>query len=229
MTCTLSYKGRTLECTLEEKPIINDKKYLILLVHGLFGNKEALYLPDLAKELPYSSARMSLGQDNGKPAIDIIDTVSTLFFIANHYISKGYEIHGIIGHSTGGLAALKYATTCERPLAHVINISTPYSLNDINVDHTLEALYNSMAGSSESQEREKILGYITDKEKEQFKSWSNSHRKQHTHTHKYIYIYICVCVHMSISELISIKWKHQTDKIFALIFITLLLKLLECL
>lgn len=67
--------------------------------------------------------------------------------VAKYFENKGYEIWAVVGHSRGknmiwdvymqlysfmigSTAGLKYATTCQKPLAHFVNVSGRYMMND---------------------------------------------------------------------------------------------------
>jgi hypothetical protein len=70
-----------------------------------------------------------------------------LFDIASYFENEGYEIWAVIGHSRGkrttwdgplfthlfligSTSCFKYATTCKKPLAHVVNVSGRYDMDD---------------------------------------------------------------------------------------------------
>lgn len=53
-----------------------------------------------------------------------------LHTVAKYFENQGYDIWAIVGHSRGSVAGLKYAATCEKPLAHFVNVSGRYKMND---------------------------------------------------------------------------------------------------
>ncbi|GAA5814842.1 hypothetical protein MFLAVUS_008345 [Mucor flavus] len=119
-------KGENLVGILNKK----DTNQLVLIVHGEQGHKDCLYQVGLAEKLPFSTFRFDFhgnGDSEGKPGYShIAQDTEDIHAIARHFESLGYEIYAIIGHGRGSLSGLKYATSCDKPLSHYVNIAAPH-------------------------------------------------------------------------------------------------------
>ncbi|KAG0169805.1 hypothetical protein DFQ28_002856 [Apophysomyces sp. BC1034] len=175
-------RGETIVGILEKKEDLTQR--LVLFAHSLFGHKDALYQPLLAKELPFSSFRFDFrghGESEGRANYaNITEDTEDLHTVAQFFKDKGYTIFAVLGHSQGALAALKYATTCEIPLSHCVNISGWYSMSANKVKDYVTKLH-------EAFDRQGTLGRnigkrdkngsidVTSDDVEKFTSWDNSH------------------------------------------------------
>ncbi|KAI9317669.1 hypothetical protein BX666DRAFT_1656955 [Dichotomocladium elegans] len=182
-------KGETIVGLLEEKHAIDagrERPRLVLIGHGAQGHKNYLFQKLLAQKLPYSSFRWDFrgnGDSSGRAGFaNIAEDVEDYHTIAKHFTRLGYEIWAIVGHSRGSTAGFKYATTCEVPLAHFVNVSARYQMND-------PQLYTRWPNMKEAMESQGFLEWkvrrrdqyeiykITREDINRFTSWDNSHGK----------------------------------------------------
>ncbi|SAL95557.1 hypothetical protein [Absidia glauca] len=129
--------GETIVGVLEGKPELDPTRHqrrLVLIAHGALGHKNYLYQRLLAEKLPFSSFRFDYrgnGESTGEAKYaNFGEDTEDLFEVAHYFENKGYEIWAVVGHSRGSASCFKYATTCDKPLAHVINVSGRYDMND---------------------------------------------------------------------------------------------------
>ncbi|KAI9266943.1 hypothetical protein BY458DRAFT_512293 [Sporodiniella umbellata] len=159
-----------------------EDKRLVLIVHGEQGHKNALYQKTLAKQLPYSSFRFDFhgnGDSSGNPGLDhIAEDTEDIHHVARHFESLGYTIYAIIGFNRGSLSGLKYATTCDRPLEHYVNISTPFYTKDecLISNEMKEDLKNKGSFSWKVYQKEELQSIQTSqKALDIYTAWDNSH------------------------------------------------------
>ncbi|KAI8987640.1 protein-tyrosine phosphatase-like protein [Mycotypha africana] len=172
ITSILNEQGEYIKGILVEKTPIAENNRLVLLLHGEQGHKDALYQPVLAERLPFSSFRFDFhgcGDSEGKPDYGrIARDVDDIRAVVAYFEGLGYEIFAIIGYSKGSLSGLKYATSCEKPLSHYINIAAPYNNKSaVRADDNQEwKVY---------REGELMTYNISSEELELYQSWDNSH------------------------------------------------------
>ncbi|KAI8056600.1 tyrosine phosphatase family-domain-containing protein [Syncephalis plumigaleata] len=111
------------------------KKRVIILCHGYQGHKNYLFLPKLARELPYDTFRFDFRGNGGSEGEFILDgftgEINDLKCAVDYLINKHqYEVYGIIGHSRGAVAALSYAVLHGDKVPHVVNISARFDFSD---------------------------------------------------------------------------------------------------
>ncbi|KAI7869862.1 hypothetical protein BDF14DRAFT_202394 [Spinellus fusiger] len=141
----------------------------------LIGHRDSLYQPLLAQALPYASVRMEFNPS--APYNSLQNNVQDLSTVTTYFKQQGYTIEGIVGHSNGAMAALKYATTCEQPLPHLVSIAPRYTMEDIDPDTYLSQIYDAMAISEKDKVNKDLLHQITEEEKKALLVWDNSHGK----------------------------------------------------
>ncbi|CAG8461596.1 5684_t:CDS:10 [Ambispora leptoticha] len=104
-----------------------------LILHGSLGNKDYLFLPKIAKSLPFDTFRFD-SSGNGESGGELLylsrkrdfeDIQIVINFLENEY---GYFIYAFIGHSKGGTRALGYVSLYNCKIPHVVNISGGYDL-----------------------------------------------------------------------------------------------------
>ncbi|KAI8084984.1 ectomycorrhiza-regulated esterase, partial [Halteromyces radiatus] len=172
---------------LEEKPerdLTRTKPRLILIAHGALGHKNYLYQRLLAEKLPYSSFRFDFrgnGDSSGEARYsNFAEDTEDIYEVANYFENQGYEIWALVGHSRGSASCFKYATTCEKPLAHVVNVSGRYDMKDSTTLPNLPANKKLLQEQGyflwSFKKQGKILETkVTVKEAERFANWDNSH------------------------------------------------------
>ncbi|KAI8638181.1 hypothetical protein BD408DRAFT_28371 [Parasitella parasitica] len=111
---------------------------VVLIIHGEQGHKDGLYQAELAEGLPFTSFRFDLsGNGESEGEFDfgriIAKHTADIHAVARHFENLGYQIFAIIAYGLGSLSGLKYATTCDKPLAHYINIAAPFDIKEIEV------------------------------------------------------------------------------------------------
>ncbi|CEP15548.1 hypothetical protein [Parasitella parasitica] len=133
----LNEKSEAIVGILEEKPEIDAERpqpRVVLIVHGILGHKDYLFQRVLAQTLPITSFRFDFrgnGESGGSPGYcNILEDTDDIHTVAKYFEDLGYEIYAVVGHSRGALSALKFATTCEKPLPIVVNLSGRYKMND---------------------------------------------------------------------------------------------------
>ncbi|CAO0802452.1 unnamed protein product [Mucor circinelloides] len=161
----INESGETIVGHLLEKS--NDK--IILIVHGEQGHKDGLYQTALAERLPFTSFRFDLsghGDSEGQFNFGhIAKHTADIHAVARHFESLGYEVFAIIAYGRGSLSGLKYATTCDKPLAHYINIAAPFENKEIDVPED-DKVY---------QKGKLVSIKINKSDIESFHEWDNSH------------------------------------------------------
>ncbi|KAG1488948.1 hypothetical protein G6F54_011792 [Rhizopus delemar] len=180
-TITIKNKDdETIVGILETKS--NENKKLVLLVHGEQGHKNGLYQELLAQQIPYNSFRFDLhghGDSEGQPSYNqIVKNTNDIHIIARYFESLGYEIYAVIAFDRGSLSGLKYATTCDKPLTHYINISTPFYTKDkslLSEEDRLSLEKNGYFIWKVYQKGQFNPIQVTQKEYEAYTSWDNSH------------------------------------------------------
>ncbi|KAI9356386.1 Alpha/Beta hydrolase protein, partial [Pilaira anomala] len=140
------------------------------------GHKDYLYQATLAEKLPFSSFRFDFhgnGDSEGKARYGhIAEDTEDIHAVAQHFESLGYEIYAVIGHGRGSLSGLKYATSCDKPLSHYVNIAAPYfeksttTTKSNNPDSFDWKVY---------QKGELIIKKMQQKEMDLYNSWDCSH------------------------------------------------------
>ncbi|KAI8384055.1 hypothetical protein BD560DRAFT_293266, partial [Blakeslea trispora] len=169
---------------LQEKPVLNatQQPRLALIVHGVLGHKDYLFQRLLAQELPLSSFRFDLrgnGESTGSPGFaNMLEDTEDIHTVAEYFETKGYQIYAVIGHSRGAIAAFKYATSCEKPLAIMVNISGRYKMNDNQIETTNRHLTDSLLKKGyfdwHVKQRDRIVTIkVTQDQVDKFYSWSN--------------------------------------------------------
>jgi uncharacterized protein len=95
---------------------INDSSspYIVILVHGTFGNKNNLFFPKFAESLKYNVLRFDLqgnGDSEGKFTIGGYKSeVEDIKTVVDWSRSQGYKVVALIGHSKGGMEVLIYSS-----------------------------------------------------------------------------------------------------------------------
>ncbi|KAI8328349.1 hypothetical protein BD560DRAFT_73389 [Blakeslea trispora] len=150
-----------------------DNNKLALLIHGDQGHKDSFYQAQLAEKLPLNSFRFDLhgrGQSEGHADYgDIARDVDDISAVAKYFEEQGYEIYAIVAYGRGSLSGLKYATSCDKPLSHYINIAAPYTNKDtrLGLDENHEwRVYRDSQWISIGVTKEQIQA---------FNSWENTH------------------------------------------------------
>ncbi|KAI7899279.1 protein-tyrosine phosphatase-like protein [Cokeromyces recurvatus] len=107
---------------------------LTYMYYTCIGHKDYLFHRLLAQTLPYTSFRFDFrgnGESEGSPGYcNILEDADDIHTVAKYFENLGYEIYAVIGHSRGALSSFKYATTCEKPLPIMVNISGRFKMND---------------------------------------------------------------------------------------------------
>ncbi|ORX61356.1 hypothetical protein DM01DRAFT_1121024 [Hesseltinella vesiculosa] len=109
-----------------------------------------------------------------------LEDLEDLRAVAQHFEKQGYEIFATVSHSRGSASCFKYATTCEKPLPHVVNVSGRY---DMRHDSTVPRRPENIKQLQENgffkwsfSKRGKVLeSIVTVEEAKQFSDWDNSH------------------------------------------------------
>ncbi|CAO3644320.1 unnamed protein product [Cunninghamella blakesleeana] len=186
-TVSISNKrGENIVGVLEKKPQTNNpnlNKRLILIAHGALEHKNVPLLKQLAENLPYSNFRFDFrgyGESSGEFHYANFEAdIEDLYTVANYFEKEGYEIWAVIGHSRGTISCFKYASSCEKPLAHVINISGRYDMNEPTV------LSNLTENKKQLEEQNHFIWSfkkdgkiqsrkVTNQEVNEFTSWDHS-------------------------------------------------------
>ncbi|KAI8391055.1 uncharacterized protein BYT42DRAFT_180669 [Radiomyces spectabilis] len=182
-------RGESIVGILEKKPTIDIHRAqprLILITHGVLGHKDYLFQRLMAQELPYSTFRFDFrgnGESGGEPGYaNMTEDTEDIHTVASHFEKQGYQIFAVIGHSRGSVAGLKYATTCERPLDHFVNIAGRYKMNDNQIYRNRpqigEALDRQGYFDWAVKQRDRIVQIkVTREDVDRFTSWDNSHGK----------------------------------------------------
>ncbi|KAG0177854.1 hypothetical protein DFQ28_005357 [Apophysomyces sp. BC1034] len=181
--------GEKLVGILEDKSIADaaGPSRLAIICHGVLGHKDYLFHRLLAEKLPFSSFRFDFrgnGESDGMAGYaNMPQDAEDIGVVADYFKKQGYEIFAVIGHSRGAVAALKYATTCEIPLPHVVNISGRYKMNDNQIYKARpeigQALDNQGYFDWSVKQRDRIVQIqVTRKDVEAFTSWDNSYVSQ---------------------------------------------------
>ncbi|RUS15872.1 protein-tyrosine phosphatase-like protein [Endogone sp. FLAS-F59071] len=109
-----------------------------LICHGIFGHKNYLYQPLLAKSLPFDTFRFDFrgnGDSDGQMKYaDFDENVDDLVTVVK-YLEKEYEIYTIIGHSRGAIVMFRYAATHGRSIPHIVNISARFYMINVKSRH----------------------------------------------------------------------------------------------
>ncbi|CAO3597786.1 unnamed protein product [Absidia cylindrospora] len=155
---------------------------IILIGHGDLGHKDGLFFGLLAQGLPYSSFRFDFrgnGESDGKPGYaNMKEDADDIATVATHFENEGYEVYGIIGHSRGAIACLKYASTCRKPIPHVINCSGRYKMTDKKCPETDALLDKHGYFDWPVKQRDGITSIqVTREDVDKFTGWDNSHVK----------------------------------------------------
>ncbi|KAI8142399.1 Alpha/Beta hydrolase protein, partial [Fennellomyces sp. T-0311] len=148
------------------------------------GHKNYLYQRLLSQKLPYSNYRFDFrgnGDSTGQAGYaNIAEDTEDYHTVANYFEKQGYEIFAIVGHSRGSTAGFKFATTCEKPLPHFVNVSGRYKMNDNQIYKNRpeigEALDRQGYFDWKVRKRDSFITIkVTRKDVERFITWDNSH------------------------------------------------------
>ncbi|ORZ25518.1 hypothetical protein BCR42DRAFT_9580 [Absidia repens] len=190
--------GESIVGILETKSAIDagrQQPRIILISHGVLGHKDYLFFRLLAEELPFSSFRFDFrgnGESDGKAGYahmkEDADDIAT---VAAHFEKEGYEVYGIIGHSRGAVACLKYASSCKKPIPHVINCSGRYKMNDNQIYKNRPEIGASLDKHGyfdwSVKQRDRITNIkVTREDVDKFTSWDNSYGNE-----KYTTYHLC--------------------------------------
>ncbi|KAL1928938.1 hypothetical protein VTP01DRAFT_1997 [Rhizomucor pusillus] len=181
-------RGETIVGILENKKDIldagRDRPRLVLIAHGVLGHKNYLFQRLLAEKLPYSSFRLDFrgnGESGGQPGYaNMAEDAEDLHTVAKYFENQGYDIWAIVGHSRGSVAGLKYAATCEKPLAHFVNVSGRYKMNDNQIYKNRPEIGAALDKQGyfdwQVRQRDRVVTIkVTRKDVERFITWDNSH------------------------------------------------------
>ncbi|KAJ8658268.1 hypothetical protein O0I10_005951 [Lichtheimia ornata] len=179
-------RGETIVGLFEHRDIDanREKPRLVLIGHGVQGHKNYLFQRLLGEKLPYSSFRFDFrgnGDSTGTAGYgNIANDVEDYHTVAKYFEDKGYEIWAVVGHSRGSTAGLKYATTCQKPLAHFVNVSGRYQMNDPQIfrnrPHFFEELEKKGYFEWKARRRDQYITLkMTREDVEKFTNWDNSH------------------------------------------------------
>ncbi|KAI9468286.1 MAG: hypothetical protein EXX96DRAFT_591657 [Benjaminiella poitrasii] len=153
--------------------IFNKKSFddkVTLIVHGEQGHKDAKYQIDLAEKLFTSTFRFDFrgyGDSEGEASYNnIANGIEDIFTVAKYFETLGYEIYAVIAFGRGSLSGLKYATSCDKPLSHYINISAPFINSDTHYSTDDWKVY---------QKGNFVRLKIKDDDIISFNAWDNSH------------------------------------------------------
>ncbi|KAL0144371.1 protein-tyrosine phosphatase-like protein [Mucor lusitanicus] len=183
----LNEKNEAIVGILEKKPEIDEGRpqpRVVLIVHGILGHKDYLFQRVLAQTLPITSFRFDFrgnGESGGSPGYcNILEDTDDIHTVAKYFEDLGYEIYAVIGHSRGALSALKFATTCEKPLPIVVNLSGRYKMNDNQLKTSRPEIGKALEEHGyfdwHVKQRDRIATVkVTLPEVEKFYSWSNEH------------------------------------------------------
>ncbi|KAI8379731.1 Alpha/Beta hydrolase protein [Radiomyces spectabilis] len=153
-------------------------KKLVLIAHGEFGDKNSLYQPLLAEQLPYSTFRFDFrghGDSHGQTGYaNMAEDVQDLHTVADYFENRGYDIMAVIAHSRGSTAGLKYATTCDKPLSHYVNIAGRYIMNDYGI-HMHSPEVQEALNRQTKQNGKTFVIKVTAADLEKIKQWDSSH------------------------------------------------------
>ncbi|CAO3645764.1 unnamed protein product [Cunninghamella blakesleeana] len=169
-----------------ELDIAEQKPRIVLICHGVLGHKDYLFFKLLAQELPFTSFRFDFrgnGESEGSPGYaNIQEDTDDIAVVADYFEKQGYQIYTIIGHSRGAVSSLKYATSCEKPVPHVVNCSGRFKMDD-------NQIYKNRPEIGESLDRQGYFDWavkqrdrictiqVTRKDVDKFCAWDNSHVK----------------------------------------------------
>ncbi|KAK0441506.1 ectomycorrhiza-regulated esterase [Desarmillaria tabescens] len=111
---------------------------LALILHGIFGHKDYLFLKRLAVTLPMDSFRFDFRGRFESPGIwrlrKLEEDVQELCAVAEYLKSRyGYEIDLVIGHSRGAVIAVRWICTTEdgKNISGFVNISGTLRMQDV--------------------------------------------------------------------------------------------------
>ncbi|KAI8060991.1 Alpha/Beta hydrolase protein [Gongronella butleri] len=123
---------------------------LVLILHGNMGHKDYLFHKLLAESLPYASFRFDFrgnGESTGEAGFaNMMEDVADIATVSNYFEERGYDIYALVGHSRGGLAAIKYASITKKPVPHVALLSVRYDYSG-----GLKAIFPSAVESLEKR------------------------------------------------------------------------------
>ncbi|KAI8637892.1 protein-tyrosine phosphatase-like protein [Parasitella parasitica] len=183
----LNEKNETIVGILEKKPEIDANRpqpRVVLIVHGILGHKDYLFQRVLSQTLPITSFRFDFrgnGESGGSPGYcNILEDAEDIHTVAKYFEELGYEIYAVIGHSRGALSAFKFATTCEKPLPIVVNLSGRYKMNDNQLKTSRPEIGKALQEHGyfdwHVKQRDRIATVkVTQPEVDKFYNWSNEH------------------------------------------------------
>ncbi|KAI9595750.1 tyrosine phosphatase family-domain-containing protein [Syncephalis fuscata] len=112
------------------------RKRVVILCHGYQGHKNYLFLPKLARELPFDTFRFDFRGNGGSEGEFTLggfsDEVNDLECAVDYLIKEhNYDVYAIVGHSRGSVAGLTYAVIHGDKIPHVVNISARFDFSDM--------------------------------------------------------------------------------------------------
>ncbi|KAI8096809.1 protein-tyrosine phosphatase-like protein [Halteromyces radiatus] len=185
----INNKGENIVGILEKKPELDagrKQPRLMLISHGVLGHKDYLFFRLLAQELPVSSFRFDFrgnGDSEGQAGYaNMAEDADDIDTVASYFRKEGYEIFGVIGHSRGAVACLKYTSNCETAIPHVINLSGRYKMNDNQIYKNRPEIGAALDKDGyfnwEVKQRDRIVQIqVTKEDVDKFCSWDNSYVK----------------------------------------------------
>ncbi|KAF5331300.1 hypothetical protein D9758_015806 [Tetrapyrgos nigripes] len=114
------------------------EKKIALILHGVGGHKDYLFLKRLALRLPMDSFRFDFRGNHETPGVwrqgalaeDVVDVRVVVDYLKANY---GYKVDLVVGHSRGSIVAFKWICTTEegRKISGFVNASGRYRMPKI--------------------------------------------------------------------------------------------------